>query len=244
MDKESKMIGILPAIFTDNADLQALFSAETVELDLLAGQLNKARQDQFIATATAIGISRWEAILNIQADTLLETLEDRRRRVQIKLLERIPFTYRTLKEKLAAILGDIPFEAVLDHNQYQLIITIDTQQVLADIYYKQLDETLYIMVPANLFTIVRILRKQCRPVYIGATTAIGTKVTILPWQSKDLKSKCSLQLGIATAQHNKLIIYPKGYKKQRMMAETNAVRIKQLFKQYTQLKIYTNEVKK
>lgn len=154
MDKESKMIGILPAIFTDNADLQTLFRAESAEFELLAGQINKARQDQFIATATAIGITRWETILNIQADTLIETLEDRRKRIQMRLLERYPFTYRTLKERLAVVLGDISFKITLNHNLYQLSIMLYRQKALPEFLNKQLNETLFRMVPANLEIII------------------------------------------------------------------------------------------
>lgn len=158
MDKKSKMIGILPAIFTDNADLQTLFHAEAAEFELLAGQIDKARQDQFVTTANVHGISRWENILNIQADTLLETLEDRRRRVQIRLLEHIPFTLRILKEKLAVVLGDISFKITLTPNLYQLSIMLYRQKALPDFYQKQLNETLTRMVPANLevFILLRL----------------------------------------------------------------------------------------
>lgn len=153
MDKASKMLEVLPAIFTDNADLQAVFCAEMAELALLAEQINQSRQDQFITTATIAGITRWEAIFNIQADTLTESLEERRRRVQMRLLERVPFTYRTLVEKLNHVCGDGNYVLQLDHGNYSLKIKLE---LTVKRMFDSVKETVQSMAPANLILVVEL----------------------------------------------------------------------------------------
>ena len=113
MGRQSDMINALPALLYDNAEFNAIFGAEALELDAIQQRLVKALNDQYIDTATVTAIERWEAMLQIRPDTLQDSLEQRRQRIKAKLLERIPFTVRTLREKLTAILKDVPYTCLL-----------------------------------------------------------------------------------------------------------------------------------
>lgn len=183
MGRQSRMIDALPALLFDNAEFNAVFNTEAVELETIQQRLSKALNDQYIDTATITAIERWEAMLQIRPDILLDTLERRRQRIKAKLLERIPFTVRTLREKLAAILQDVPFTMELDHDKYQLTITITTQRVIESFYYQQIDDALYIMLPANIVSRVLLARDLAlAQIYIGISMQYGCTVTITPQQ--------------------------------------------------------------
>lgn len=186
MGRQSDMINALPALLYDNAEFNAIFGAEALELDAIQQRLVKALNDQYIDTATVTAIERWEAMLQIRPDTLQDSLEQRRQRIKAKLLERIPFTVRTLREKLTAILKDVPYTVELDHGKYELTITITTQRVIESFLYQQIDDTLYIMLPANILSRVQLARDLAMAqIYIGAAMQYGCTVTITPKQETE-----------------------------------------------------------
>ena len=186
MGRQSDMINALPALLYDNAEFNAIFNTEAAELDAIQQRLTKALNDQYIDTATGTAIERWEAMLQIRPDTLQDSLEQRRQRIKAKLLERIPFTVRTLCEKLTAILQDVPYTVELDHDKYELTITITTQRVIESFLYQQIDDTLYIMLPANILSKVQLARDLAMAqIYIGAAMQYGCTVTITPQQETE-----------------------------------------------------------
>lgn len=196
MGRQSDMINALPALLYDNAEFNAIFGAEAVELDAIQQRLAKALNDQYIDTATVTAIERWETMLQIRPDTLRDSLEQRRQRIKAKLLERIPFTVRTLREKLTAILQDVPYTMELDHDRYELTITITTQRVIEPFYYQQIDDTLYVMLPANILPRVLLARDLAMAqIYIGAAMQYGCTITITPQQETERTVADWLYLG-------------------------------------------------
>ncbi|MCM1297521.1 MAG: YmfQ family protein [Muribaculaceae bacterium] len=154
------MIEALPAILRDNAELNSLFNSEELELENVKLLLIKGLNDQYIDTATITGISRWEKILDLKPDILNETIEQRRQRIKAKLLGRMPFTVRTLKQRLSSILQDIPYELRIDYNRYYLNIRIISEMPIDEYYYHQIEEALTVMLPANMTALVELRFKE------------------------------------------------------------------------------------
>lgn len=210
MTKQSKMLSHLPAILRDNAEYNTIFSAQASELDTIAALLDKALADQYLDTATITAIRRWEAMLGLRPDTLAETLDQRRSRIRAKLLERLPFTIRTLREKIAAILNGIPFDITIDYNRYQLDLSIESQKLLDDFYYQQIDDALQVMLPANLIHHLQMLRLlEQATIYLGATVQTGTELRIYPILNDELTAQTTLPITIYCATGVQLSIYPK-----------------------------------
>lgn len=210
MTKQSKMLAHLPAILRDNAEYNTIFSAQASELDTIAALLDKALADQYLDTATITAIKRWEAMLHLRPDTLNETLDQRRSRIRAKLLERLPFTIRTLREKIAAILGDIPFEITTNHNAYQLDLTIQSQKLLEDFYYQQIDDALTVMLPANLTHHLQMLRLlEQATIYLGATVQTGTELRIYPILNDELTADLNMHTVSYYKQGSTITVYPK-----------------------------------
>lgn len=156
MDNRNQMIKELPAILRGNAELNRIFESEAIELENIKLLLVKGLNDQYLATATVTGIQRWEKILSLKPDILHETVEQRRERIKARLLERMPFTVRTLKQRISSILQDIPYELKIDYSRYYLNIRIISEREIDAYYYKQIDEALTVMLPANMMALVEL----------------------------------------------------------------------------------------
>jgi len=102
MDRQ--MIAYLPTFLRDYAEFQGIAGGEQVEFNTLWTELDSILANQFVSTAGLTGIARWESILGLTLSGD-ETLEERRLRVQTKLLGDLPYTMPKLKEMLLDLCG-------------------------------------------------------------------------------------------------------------------------------------------
>ena len=137
-------------------EFSVLADAEDAELEALKREIDRLLDDQFIATATERGIARREAILGITpfGD---DTLETRRFRVAGKWLNRLPYTYRMLIERLNALLGEGKYVVELHKEPYTLRVLIE---LVVKRQFDAAKEMLREVVPANLHLIVELRYNQ------------------------------------------------------------------------------------
>lgn len=145
-----------PEILTKVREFGLIADAENAELDVLAQEIESILNDQFIETATERGIARREAILGIvpYGD---DTLETRRFRVAGKWLNRLPYTYRTLQERLNALLGEDHYVIELHKEPYTLRVLIE---LTVKRQFDAVQDLLREVVPANLRLIVELRYNQ------------------------------------------------------------------------------------
>lgn len=102
---------------TTNADLD-------IELDLLNSQIENMLKEVIASTATEYGISRWENSLGLSHSDS-DSLELRRFRITNILTNKLPYTYRWLRNKLIEITGDSSGWALnIDNENYTIVITL------------------------------------------------------------------------------------------------------------------------
>lgn len=102
---------------TTNADLD-------IELDLLNSQIENMLKEVIASTATEYGISRWENSLGLSHSDS-DSLELRRFRINNILTNKLPYTYRWLRNKLIEITGDSSGWALnIDNENYTIVITL------------------------------------------------------------------------------------------------------------------------
>ena len=80
-------------------------------------------KDQFVGTATEYGISRREAILDINPSKK-DTLDDRRFAILSKYCNDEAYTINKLKEKLDNLIGKNKYEIKFDENKFKMTVKI------------------------------------------------------------------------------------------------------------------------
>lgn len=101
---DRKLLDYLPDALRPYRELRAIAAGQQVLFEALWQSLDRALDDQFIATADDYALTRWERMLGIYARGT-ETLDARRARVLARLCEQLPFTLRTLRVQLEALCG-------------------------------------------------------------------------------------------------------------------------------------------
>jgi hypothetical protein len=121
--------------------------SEQPEIEGLWSALEDALKDQFVPEASINGILRLEHILNI-APKGTDSLNDRRFRILARLNEQLPYTFRSLDEKLTTLCGADGYTMELIHGDYTLKVRIE---LVVRAQYDEVDRLLKNIVPANIF---------------------------------------------------------------------------------------------
>lgn len=151
-----------------------LATVENPELILLWDTLGEVMSNQFIADLLISGAKRWETMLKIRAkDT--DTIEVRRSRILAKINEDIPYTHRSLEQKLTAICGQDMSTVDIDHDKYALSVKLDLS-VMQNI--TTVDKLLQVIVPANMTKKMQFERPVTTDLFIGQAIRTGRKITI------------------------------------------------------------------
>ena len=86
--------------FKEFRRLRKLSEAENVELLKLWNSFENIIDNNFINDSTENGVESWERILKITPKAY-DTLNDRKFRIQTRLNERLPYTYKEVEKRLA-----------------------------------------------------------------------------------------------------------------------------------------------
>ncbi len=113
MIREVKLASYLPPYMQEYRDPAEALLAEDPEFTLVWKAAERVLYNRFILTADEYGIARYEKMLGIFPEAE-DTLESRRRRVQSRWYDTVPYTYKVLLQKLSVLCGDKGF--MLAHN--------------------------------------------------------------------------------------------------------------------------------
>lgn len=132
-------------------EFQEIAKAEEVEIDDLNSSVEELLNNQFVHSATEIGISRWEGILKL-AVKKIDTLDDRRFRILSHLNQSLPYTYKGLLAQLKNLGID---DASIDLNTNEYKLTVKIRLDLKN-KYETVQTLLDNITPANL--IIQLLQ--------------------------------------------------------------------------------------
>lgn len=119
MDREINLLDYLPPNLQELAEFKALCAAETAECNRMASAHQNLFSDQFIETSTENGLSRLEKIMGIVPKGT-DTLDARRFRLLARKNEKLPYTFRTLTQKMALLCGGPNFELVPNFDVFRM----------------------------------------------------------------------------------------------------------------------------
>ena len=137
----------LPPVTADILEFQSIVTAENPEFRFTAAYLQQILGDNFIADASASGIKRYETMLGITPHPDA-TLEERRREIQIRWMQQVPYTLLRLKEMLNGWVGQGYYAVDTSRfHDYQIGVEIREQKLAL---LRFLKKEMRNIIPANL----------------------------------------------------------------------------------------------
>lgn len=147
MVRRVDLVSYLPPYLQEYKENVATLQAENPEFILIWNAQDRVLYNCFIETADAYGISRYEKLLGIYP-TSDDTLESRRSRVRVRWALSVPYTIKTLIEKLNILCGNGSF--ILSHN-FKVGYTISVVTYLENYgQTEELNNLLQEMLPENI----------------------------------------------------------------------------------------------
>lgn len=137
----------LPPFMQKYKEPVAALKAEEPEFQLIWKAADRVLYNHFISTADEYGISRFEKLLGIFPSSE-DTLESRRERVQSRWFKSIPYTLKTLINKLVTLCGDRDFTIKADFSESYTMILNVSLSIFGQV--DELNEVLSYMIPENI----------------------------------------------------------------------------------------------
>ena len=137
----------LPPFMQKYKEPVAALKAEEPEFQLIWKAADRLLYNHFISTADEYGISRFEKLLGIFPSSE-DTLESRRERDQSRWFKRIPYTLKTLINKLVTLCGHRDFTIKADFSESYTMILNVSLSIFGQV--DELNEVLSYMTPQNI----------------------------------------------------------------------------------------------
>lgn len=182
----SKINEYLPKVLQPIEEYKTTNEDLDIELDLLNTQIDSILKEVIANTATEYGISRWENTLGL-THSESDSLELRRFRITNILTNKLPYTYRWLRNKLIEITGDSSGWALnIDNDNYTIVVTLTHMDLdmMAEV-----QKNLRYAIPANM--VLEMGSDEPIPsdlIRVGTTMVVATKWFITGYVDIDFKT--------------------------------------------------------
>ena len=179
MAKDVDLLSYWMPILRGLKEFKEIAKVEEIELKLILEAIDRTLDNMFIETADEYGIKRFEKMMGIYpADE--DNLEQRRLNLLVKWGDKVPYTYRTLYDRLYSLCGSEDKFRIVEHYEQYLIEIVTHLGVNGALDAVQ--DFLVEMLPCNMILdLTNILNEGStavgiRPVTI-ATTAFSYHIT-------------------------------------------------------------------
>ena len=146
LTRDVKIEKYWPRVIGDMRDFGQIATGENPEFNFLWEAVERFIQDCFVHTATEYAIERWEEIFGLETYPT-DTLDQRRARILAAINRKLPYTMRSLRRMLEALLGEGNFRASVDPITLHLAVLVN---VRAEHMMNDVGALLAAVVPANL----------------------------------------------------------------------------------------------
>jgi len=145
MVREVNLIGFLPPFIQEYQEIRQIMLSENPDIQSVEDETEIIKNNQFIQYCNLVGIKRFEDLIGIVASPD-DTLQSRINRVLVRWNDQVPYTWKTLLNKLNTLCGanNYEIERLLSEHILDLTTHLDM--------YGQVDELDYFlsyMLPAN-----------------------------------------------------------------------------------------------
>lgn len=114
----------LPDTVKEIKEFKAISQIENGVLKTAYDNLKKVRDEQFVLNADEDGISRYEKICSVVKGDL-DSFDERRFNILVKMAESPPYTMKTLKDRLGALCGENGYKLERDSGEYKISIKVE-----------------------------------------------------------------------------------------------------------------------
>lgn len=134
-----------PEIIRSIPDIKKIYEINADQEAMLDASVNALFDDIFLETMDETKTARWEKMLSIiPLDT--DTLSERRFRIQTRVLERMPYTYRVILRKLQTLCpGGVDWTVDTEKQLIIVRVALASKNMRADV-----DELLDNVLPLNM----------------------------------------------------------------------------------------------
>ena len=162
----------LPEFISEVKEFQELNKVCSVEIDTLRSKIELLQDNQFIESANAEGLRRYEQMLGLSSNNDLET---RRFNILNKYNSTIPFTMMWLKNMLNTTLGKGNFLLDMNYKGYTLTIGIVASK---EHFVSMIYDDLRKKIPCNLVLNVTTLEAIHMDYYVGMQIRTADEIKI------------------------------------------------------------------
>ena len=192
----------LPRYYDDSPEVDAIMTAEAVQIDRTR---HRAREltDQFYVRSATHGLNDWERVLGLSPRPN-SSLTFRRNRILARLNGTAPATVRYLTDVVNAHVADKSARIIEVNGEYRFLVEVDATSPLDTIAIAaDLDE----MKPAHLdYAYRQVVRST---VYYASALSAGEEVTVYPWSPTSIELHGQVSLGSYLYDYETTSIYPK-----------------------------------
>ncbi|MCD3211831.1 DUF2313 domain-containing protein [Clostridium botulinum C/D] len=204
---KNKLIDFLPQAISNVKEFKEIMNTETIELELIEDKQKQFLYENFINTATSKGVKHQEKLFKIRADLEKEHLEFRKLRIKNRKLDKAPFTYKFLENKLTSLFGKNSYKLELLNDKYILKVEIHTFDWNM---FNEIINNFRRIIPCNILLNSTLTQKINTCIYFGGALTSGETVTVYPWSPKTIESKCKITIPIGNNTGiDTTTIYPK-----------------------------------
>ncbi|RXM79256.1 hypothetical protein DP144_00125 [Clostridium tetani] len=191
----NKLIKFLPLKIAQIEEFKEIMDTETIELEIIEKGQQRILHENFIDTATEYGVRHQEKLFKIRADLLNETLEFRKLRIKNRKIDKVPFTYRFLQNKLNNLFGENNYKLEVLNNEYVLKVEINTFDWNM---FNEIVDNFRTIIPCNMLLNSSLVQKINSNIYYASAITGGETITVYPWTPKVIESKGRFNMAIGS----------------------------------------------
>lgn len=153
MSRVISILDYIPPVLADAEEQKQISKALNPEINMLWAEIERAQNNQFISSSDEYGVAHRENILSIKPKNT-ETLDDRKFRLLSREIEKLPYTYRVLKNKLKALCGENGYTLNIDYDNEIIKVRVD---LISKKAYEEVELMLEKMSPLNMLIDLSLL---------------------------------------------------------------------------------------
>lgn len=123
---------IIPQALSGIPDLEQLYEAIDDQMETLNDEVAQLDEDTFFDNMSENRVKRWENMIDLTPGQN-DSLDDRRFRIQSRVVDKLPYSYRIILSDLHALDPEAQMEIDWEHLNVKVYMALSSQSMVADV---------------------------------------------------------------------------------------------------------------